>query len=54
MAAPGQTRLLCFALQAVLQFCGSIEQGCASRSRWERDGGSEADEREQLEIGGDC
>lgn len=32
-AAAGQTQMLCFALQADLQLCTSIRQGCASENR---------------------
>lgn len=53
MAAPGQTLLLCFALQAVSQLCGFYQAGPRVTEQVEEGGGREADEREQPEIGGD-
>lgn len=46
VAAPGQTTLLCFALQAV---CGSIKQSLCMKEQVEEGGGRQASEWEQPE-----
>ena len=46
VAAPGQTTLLCFALQAV---CGCIKQGPCMKEQVEEGGGRQASEWEQPE-----